>query len=386
MHFRSAITHCLVAAAIASAALVAPAGATGISQEGSDPLALLYDDHDLTVEAWAAMRRPTNGRTGARNGYGWNGSSSSGPDPSGRTGSLGVHARLGGDGDCMARLHQPWTRWERRDPKWAAANDFAESRMETLSLDAACSWRFDLSGTAQLRIIGGLRAGGMEIYHQLGLPAHLAFHLKSQDVAFGWRAGVSYEDPADGLRASLTYTAPMPFAMSGDQWVNGVRTGSAISAEVEMPRSLALRVEHDLAPRWRGAATADWTEWSAFDSIAISGASLGGQTGTAVFDTGFSDAISLGLEVEHDLTEEWRVGADLRWDQGVSGGVADLWTLGATVGRRIGKHVDLELSAALGWRMSGGASGTDAVTGRSWSYTSEAGPVYGAGVQITFGF
>jgi hypothetical protein len=48
--------------------------------------------------------------------------------------------------------------------------------------------------------------------------------------------------------------------------------------------------------------------------------------------------------------------------------------------------VDLELTTALGWRMEGSASGFDAVRGASWSYRSEAGPVYGAAVRLKLSF
>jgi long-chain fatty acid transport protein len=377
----------VVAAGIIIGAAAGAALAGGINQEDLDPLALLHDDHAFAVELSGFMRQSTNGRTGARNGYGWNGVSTSGADPSGKSGSLAVKTRVARDGDCMLKLHQPWARWERRDPKWAAANEFAESRLESLLLDAACSWRFDMEGTAQLRVTGGLRAGGLEVYHQLGLPAHLAFHLKSHDVGLSWRAGLSWEDPADGLRISALYTAPMGFSVTGQQWYNGVPTGAELRADIEMPQTLSLRVERDIAPDWRGAFDAQWTEWSAFDGLAISGVTLSdGNLGEATFPTGFTNAVTLKAEVEHDLTEDWRLAGSLRWDQGVSGGIADLWTVGAKVGRRLGAHADIEFGAALGWRMEGAASGLDSVTGRSWSYTSEAGPVYGVQARIKFTF
>lgn len=375
----------LFIAAMFTAAGASGALAGGLSQEDLDPLALLHVDRAFVAEASGFVRQPTNGRTGARNGYGWRGNATSGADPSGKSGAVTLKARAGA-GDCLLRVHQPWARWERRDPQWAAANDFAESRLESAALDAACSWRFDMGGSARLRAIAGLRAGGLEMYHQIGLPAHLVFHLKSRDVGLGWRAGLSWEDPSVGLRISALYTAPMAFAVSGSQWFNGANAGTTLTADIEMPQSLALRFERDVAPGWRGALDAQWTEWSAFDDLRIKGATLMNGIGDAVLSTGFDDAVTLKAELEHDLTADWRAAASLRWDQGVSGAVPDLWTLGASVARSFGDHVELELNAALGWRMAGAASGVDSITGRSWSYRSEAGPVYGAGMRITLAF
>ncbi|MFT7391426.1 MAG: hypothetical protein ACI9ZH_001656 [Paracoccaceae bacterium] len=363
----------------------APAFGAGLNQEGADPLGLLQADSVVGLEVSGTLRRPSSGLSDAQNGYGWTGSTRSGANPPRYGAAIAARARVLDSGDCMARAHQPYGRWERRDAGWAAANDFAESRLETGAVDAACSWRFALDGTARLRVIGGVRAGMMEVYHQLGLPAHLAFHLTSDKIAFGWRAGLSYED--EGLRLSALYTAPMTYSLTGAQYTNGARGAGTIATDVTMPASVALRAERDLAPGWRIAADAEWTQWSAFDAMRVSGVSLpGGATGVASFATGFDDTLSFAGSAEHDLSESWTVGATVRWDQGVGGAITDLVTVRGKVARRLGAHSLLELSGTVDWQMPGETSGVDAVTGRSWSYRAQGGPSFGAGVRLVLGF
>jgi long-subunit fatty acid transport protein len=360
--------------------------AAGLNQESPDPLAPLYEASRAGVEISGALRRPTQGLSDAQNGYGWTGSTTSGANPPRFGGSISARASAFDNADCMVLAHQPYGRWERRDTGWAAANDFAESRLETIGGDAACSWRFALGETTGLRVIGGVRAGVLEIYHQLGLPAHLVFHMNSDEIAFGWRAGLAYDDEATGLRISALYTAPMRFSLDGDHYVNGTRQTGSLTGDVTMPRSVALRAERDLAPGWRGAIDAEWAEWGAFDAMRVRGDALQGQGGAASFATGFKDTLSFGASVEHDLSPAWQAGVSARWDQGAGGAITDLVTLRAMVARRIGAQSLIELSSSIGWQLPGETSGIDAVTSRSWSYRSQSGPTYGAGARLVLGF
>lgn len=387
---RPARPHCALRAALPLALLAAApaAQAGGLSLEDPDRFGLLHDDRAAVLRTEIRHDVPSQTRAEAANGYGWSGAASSGPNPSRTTGrataKIGLGAPFGAPFACMAGAGQPWGRWETRDAEWSAANEFAESRLETIGAEAACAIAIPLGGADRIRIIAGARAAQMELFHMIGLPANLAFHLDSADYAWGWTAGLSWERPAEGLRATIAWTAPMDFSLTGRHWINGAPSGP-VTAEARMPASIALHVEGRPWENWTASADLDWTWWSDHE-VTINGVAsplaAGGQVRPP---TGFDDALGAEIGLKRRMGD-WEAGARLRWDQGVNGAITDAWTLGATLSRDIGEHVTLEARASATWHDAGLSEGEDAVTGRSWRYRSETAVSYAGRLSITIGF
>ncbi|MGG7566243.1 hypothetical protein ACQ5SO_08795 [Rhodovulum sp. DZ06] len=370
--------------AAAAAALAAPAHAGGLGLEDPDRFALLHDDRAAVLRADLLHDIPAQTRAEAANGYGWSGASTSGPNPSRTTGRASGKIGLGAHVDCMIGGGQPWGRWETRDARWSAANEFAESRLETWGLEAACAVAVPLPGGDRLRVIGGARAAEAELFHMISLPANLAFHLDSADAALGWTAGLSWERPQDGLRATLAWTSPMEFELAGRHWINGAAAGP-VTATATMPASVALHLEGRPAPLWTASADLDWTWWSDHEVTIDGVASPLAPGGRVSPPTGYDDALGVELGLKRRFGA-WEAGGRLRWDQGVNGAITDAWTAGASLARDIGEHVTLEARASATWHQEGLSEGADAVTGRSWRYVSETAVSYAGRLSVTLGF
>ncbi len=111
------------------------------------------------------------------------------------------------DLDCLGRLNSPFSINEEMDPTWAGRYGGYETTATTMGLDATCAYKFQIDGSSNFRVIAGVKALDLT-YQSVGMVYGNALspfftddyfsdgEVKSDGMAWGWRAGVAYEIPA----------------------------------------------------------------------------------------------------------------------------------------------------------------------------------------------
>lgn len=376
----------LRAAALLCAFLHAfPAAAGGDALEDPDRFGLLSDPRRAALELTARSLPRGEAHHGAANGYGWEGAAQSPRGRARRTGSAAVMLRPLEAAACMARLHQPWGRRQERAAGWSAGNEFIESRLESVALDGACALDLPAPGGGAFRVIGGLRAAELELFHQTGLPANVALHLRSDGRATTWLGGLGWRSASGELRVALSAAGPMRHRLSGASWFNGVKAPGT-TAVIETPPSAALRIEGRPAAGWRAALDLGWTWWGGRGDLRAAGVAT--PLGPMALEApgGLEDAGMARIEIARDLGRGWSVGATLRGDQHVSAAAGDRAALGALVERRIGETAALRFDLAGTWQGPGSVAGADRLRGGEYRYRSGAALGLEAGLRMTIGF
>lgn len=385
-----------IATGAAAAAVVLAAGqaqAGGFSREGLNSTGLLFSNDRFVAQAQLRYVSPDRTYSGASNGYpGFGGASvaSSDANPAYVTGSLAVKGRLYDGVDCMGRLHQPYGQHTRLEQGWIAGNQYVEQKIDARGLDATCSYSFEVSEGASLRVLGGLRASRFDFMREVSVPgvATSVFDLASDD-AYSWRAGVAYERPEIALRVSAIYNAPVSYDLSGSQLANGVDYGNPLDAEIEMPQSLEFRVQSGIAPDWLASIDVKWEEWGALKELRVNNAVTSTGFRTLVSPTQFDDTFTIGLGIGHKISEKWLAGASLIWDQGAGGGYTDTVTLGAAIAYEPVDDVRIEFQAAAIRLLSDTVSGYDILAGApvgSYSYHQDASWAFATGLRLRYSF
>lgn len=180
-----------------------------------------------------------------------------------------------------------------------------------------------------IEITEGLSVGANvgAAFHYAGLEGPLFFqtgplagapalaNLSATDIAPTWTVGMQYK-LSEHTTLGLAYTAQTDFQMEGDANVTVFGLGpTPVSSSFDVdfdftyPQSLAFGVQHVMSDNWRMSADLIWHDWSrAFDQLQFtftnaSNPAFAGTT-TDVFPLGWRDTITLRIGIEFDLTED----------------------------------------------------------------------------------
>lgn len=306
---------------------------------------------------------------------------------------MGIKLGFGDHVDCLADYSQPWGAHLYPGANWAGVNSNIETRIDSDSYAATCSYRAGL-GKGQARIIGGLfyqDIGGFKVRQVAPDASAVGNGVGRLDLAghgIGWRVGAAYEIPEIALRASLVYNSKVDFGnLTGMLDLTEV-TGAAIPVfgNQAMPQSLELKVQSGIARDWLAFGSVKWVDWSvlqiaSFCSQTIMGTlpcTYGGTGYLTSLDFLYRDGWTLTGGVAHKFTDQWSAQASLTWDRGTTTGLSsrtDVWTLAAGAAFTPRADMELRLGGALGI-LTAGTVGQEA---------DADGNMHGTDVSYSFG-
>jgi len=367
--------------------LQSPVLAGGIERGGYN-IDLLFDPSQFAVESTATFVMPqrklkntvdTPGLDGSLNALGYSSSAEDTED----YWSPRIGVKAGHEGfDCMFDYSQPYGAHSNPGANWAGANQNVETKINSDNYALTCSYRFD-AGPGQLRVIGGGNYLQMDGFKKQLLVAPEAFapfpasgigRLDLEGDGWGWRAGVAYEIPEYGFRASLVYYSEVKlkditgtvdltqipaFVPLPSPLVPG--TVIPVAGTAEMPDAVELKVQSGIAPDWLAFGSVKWTDWSELQRITFY------NSGNAItsLDLGYRDGWTVTGGLGHKFNDQWSGAVSVTWDRGTSQGLStltDTWLFGAGVSYSPNKNVEIRLGGVIGIMM-GGESGTVSIDG-----------------------
>ncbi len=192
--------------------------------------------------------------------------------------------------------------------------------------------------------------------------------------AWGWRAGIGYEIPEAGLKATLIYRSRTahrgqgefsntPFAMlaaaviavapdlySPEELAAYATAGMSApaSTRTSFPQSVELTFQTGVAANWLVLGSVKWTEWSVLRSVAVADGITDRNAFTSRFF--FRDGWTVSGGAGHRISGQAAITAGLTWDKGVSSGwdtLTDTWTLSSGGVFDLNQSLQLRLTGAL---------------------------------------
>ncbi len=285
---------------------------------------------------------------------------------------VGVKARLLDNVDCLGRLNSPFGINEEMDPTWDGRYGGFETKATTMGLDATCAYKFQVDGSSNLRVIAGVKAmdltyqsdgitplDGNGDFHPLGQDTVTGAEIKSDGMAWGWRAGVAYEIPAYAMRASLVYDSEVALDLAGGSYAKmgplTIPVGEAY-ASITAPQSVEFNVQSGIAPGWLATFGVKWMDWSVIDRLV-----LVDETGAAKTDRklGFKDGWTVKAGIGHQLTDKLSLGSSVQWDRGVGGSYSDNYTFAAGGAYDLNEKVKISLGGAAIYKTAGNGDALD---------------------------
>ncbi|TPW29850.1 outer membrane protein transport protein [Pararhizobium mangrovi] len=291
------------------------------------------------------------------------------------TSRIGMKFAFGEPIDCLFQYSQPWGAHVAPGNDWAGATSNIETELESDSLEATCSYAFDL-GPGRFRAIGGVVGEKLSGFKEkrvfLPLPTGPVATVGRLDMnadGHAWRAGVAYEIPDIALRASLVYTSQVDLDDIDGSLVVGkgtpFETRYSGFASAAMPRTLALKLRSGIAPGWLAYGSLEWADWSVLQSIPFCAKGAGEDECTmssrsklTSLDLYYRDGWTVSGGVGHAITKRLTTAAGLTWDRGVSNGYGsstDSWTVDAALVVTPDERWRVTLAGAAGV-MTGGRS------------------------------
>lgn len=368
------------------------AGAGGLERDGYN-IDLLFEP-GFATEATATYVNPQRKLNNVRdtnpdNGIGSNGIGG-GPANGVKPASdywiprIGFKAGFGENIDCLANYSQPWGVHSDPGPNWMGANDNVETKVNSHSYAATCSYKFQV-GPGQLRFLGGLSYQELDGFQErlvAPVPTMTGSNLFGNGIGrldmaangTGWRIGTAYEIPEIALRASLVYNSEVkldkvygtldlrqiPGFIRPDNPFLGKST--EVTSSAAMPQSLELRVQSGIAPDWLAFGSVKWVQWSKLQSILFcSEATLAAGPCTphhrdTSLDLLYRDGWTVIGGVGHKFSDQLAGAVSLSWDRGTTTGFGyqtDSWTLATAAAYTPFPNVELRLAGALGVLTSG---------------------------------
>jgi long-chain fatty acid transport protein len=293
---------------------------------------------------------------------------------------FGLKAGFGEHFDCLFDYSQPWGAHSNPGAGWAGANSNIETKMESDSYGATCSYKLQM-GKGQFRVLGGAFYQEIEGFKErlvAPVPAVAGSgvgRLDLSDNGAGWRFGAAYEIPEIAFRASLVYNSEVKLDdITGTVDVTevpGFGTVIPVFSESRLPQSVEFKLQSGIAPGWLAFGSVKWLDWSVLQTVDFCAEAIRGvlpcehqaEAGVNGFVTSldllYRDGWTVSGGVGHKFNDQWSAAANLTWDRGTSTGVGyqtDTWTLGAGVSYTPRANVELRLAGALGV-LTGGSSG-----------------------------
>ncbi|MGQ7792655.1 OmpP1/FadL family transporter [Faunimonas sp. B44] len=125
------------------------------------------------------------------------------------------------------------------------------------------------------------------------LPNDPTANLSGDDFGFGFNLGVQFR-PFDGTEIGIGFRSSITQSLEGTLAIPGAAP-LPITADLELPEMVSVGIRQRVTQAFTVAATAEWTNWSRVDSIAVRSPLLGG----ALVDLNAAQAGSQGLEFEY---------------------------------------------------------------------------------------
>ncbi|OIQ88134.1 outer membrane protein transport protein (OMPP1/FadL/TodX) [mine drainage metagenome] len=122
-----------------------------------------------------------------------------------------------------------------------------------------------LTGIIKYRFGSGFSVYGGPRYEtlsaQVSLPSLRNYDLSvSRATAFGYVAGVAYERPVSGTRASLTYNSKVDFSTTATE-SGGFGVAGSTALPIDMPQSIRLDLRQAISRTTVVLASARWADW-----------------------------------------------------------------------------------------------------------------------------
>lgn len=265
--------------------------------------------------------------------------------------------------DCMLQGNEPWKLRNEVSSSFNGRFEQSKFYIDSLGLNAVCSYKFNISDNGLLRFIGGLRTTDLEATRENsiigaavpGAPGAVAgmeftnkYKFESDSRELGYRLGVSFEIPSILLRAQLIYDSPIESDLSGTQTISGngitLLSPTPVSTHVELPQSISARFQSGINDTTLIFAGVKWQQWSAIPGFKITSATnpLLNRTLT----TGWEDGWTVEGGVQKKVSDNLGLSASVTWNEGIGGIYTDSWKFAA------GASYDLDEN----WRVSLGGS------------------------------
>jgi long-chain fatty acid transport protein len=257
---------------------------------------------------------------------------------------------------CLAAYRQPFRIDYAYPPTWSQASIIVSSFLRVDELGLTCSYRLP-AADGYLRLIGGATED-FATYHQQALRQlpNGSFIQPTLDLdasAPGWRAGVAYEIPAKGMRASLMYYSEIDFSadgvlrqlpLRGNAFLGAVPTEAGAS----IPRAVEAVIQFPIAPAWFDTITVKWVDWSIVTSIPViltanSGPLRAGQVLTTL-NAFWRDGWTISNTVTYRWSDRLALSLNVGWDRGVSTGWTDnpdAWNTFLFATYKMNEHLDV---------------------------------------------
>ncbi|MFS8182648.1 OmpP1/FadL family transporter [Pseudovibrio denitrificans] len=327
---------------------------------------------------------------------------------------IGVKATLLDNVDCLGRAYNPFRITEEMDPSWAGRYAGYETNANTLGLDATCSYKFQVGEGQSIRAIAGVKAldltyqsdgmliGGALLTSVGSAPVVIdpaadyvsGAELKSKGMAWGWRAGVSYEIPAYALRASLVYDSAISMDLEGDSYVKNVPLqptvgggmttveGEAYSS-LKLPQSVELNIQSGIAPGWLATFGVKWMDWSVIDRLVVTNAD-GNMTTNRVLN--FKDGWTVKAGIGHKLNDKLSLGSSVQWDKGVGGSYSDTYAFGLGGSYALNDKVKVIVGGAAIYKTPGSGDANNLASGATNEYEYDSSWNYALNTKLRIAF
>ncbi len=148
------------------------------------------------------------------------------------------------------------------------------------------------------------------------LPTPLANNdvkVRGDDDAFGYNVGLLFV-PQPRTRLGLTYRSELRFRLDGDLDSRLTpATDARVRARLTTPAQASLAFAHGLTDRLELLGDLSWTGWSSVNRIDVIDKASG--TLLNALNYHFRDTLRVGLGVNYQYSDRWRLRFGLAWDQ-----------------------------------------------------------------------
>lgn len=264
--------------------------------------------------------------------------------------------------DCLARLNNPGTIEEVLPDDWNGRKSIVVTDLQTLGLDATCSYKVPVMDGGFVRVIGGARYIEAEIYNRKESALGSLADVNIKDHGFGWRAGLAFEYPEYAIRASLFYDSAIDLDMKGTLETNVFGNDLVMDTvgKVTMPQGVEFRIQSGIAPAWLAFMGVKWVDWSVLQSLALPAlvelppggpSAPPGAYVKPVRYFNFSDGWTVTAGIGHQLTDSIQIGSSLTWDQGIGTSYSDTYSWGLGGSWNVNEKVKFSLGGVIAYKL-----------------------------------
>jgi long-chain fatty acid transport protein len=168
---------------------------------------------------------------------------------------------------------------------------------DKLSIGGGLDWQWFNAAFSQSVFTGGADADA---------------RFEGHDWGFGYNAGVLYK-PMDGTRVGLAYRSKINETLKGGLDFSGTPIGlgdQPAHADWANPASTTVSVTQTITPKWSASLGLQYTQWSSFKSVVVTGTTF-----TEPVNFQFHDTWMVSLGGTYQLTDAWKLRGGLGWDQ-----------------------------------------------------------------------